>query len=127
MSVVHDASSLLAVAFREPGGEIAQGALRGSLVSSVNWSEVIQKVQTRGKDTRQLAELYVGLGVTIVPFGVETAERAASLFSETRAFGLSLGDRACLALGLETGREVYTADRRWTEIPLEIKVKAIRP
>jgi ribonuclease VapC len=127
MSVVHDASSLLAVAFREPGGEVARSALRGSLVSSVNWSEVIQKVQARGKDTRQLAGLYAGLGVTIVPFGVETAERAASLYGETRAFGLSLGDRACLALGLETGREVYTADKRWTEIPLEIKVKAIRP
>lgn len=126
MSVVHDASSLLAVAFREPGGEVARFALRGSLVSSVNWSEVIQKVQAQGKDTRQLAQLYIGLGVTIVPFGGLDAERTASLYGETRAFGLSLGDRACLALGLETGREVYTADTRWTEIPLEIKVTAIR-
>ncbi len=126
MSVVHDASSLLAIAFREPGGELARRALRGSLISSVNWSEVIQKVQARGKDAKQLAGLYTGLGVTIVPFGVETAERAASLYGETRAFGLSLGDRACLALGLESGREVYTADRTWTEIPLEVKVTAVR-
>lgn len=126
MRVVHDASSLLAVAFREPGGEVARAALRGSLVSSINWSEVIQKVQARGKDTKQLAQLYIGLGVTIVPFGLETAERTASLYSETRAYGLSLGDRACLALGLETSREVYTADTRWTEISLEIKVTAIR-
>lgn len=126
MSVVHDASSLLAVAFREPGGDIARDALRGSLISSVNWSEVIQKVQARGKDTTQLAGLYAGLGVTIVPFGAETAERAASLYGETRAYGLSLGDRACLALGLETGREVYTVDRPWTEIPLAVKVTAIR-
>lgn len=124
--MVHDASSLLAVAFREPGGEMARTALRGSLISSVNWSEVIQKVQARGKDTTQLAQLYAGLGVTIVPFGPGTAERAASLYGETRAYGLSLGDRACLALGLETGREVYTADRPWTEIPLAIKVTAIR-
>ncbi len=126
MSVVHDASSLLAVAFREPGGDVARAALRGSLISSVNWSEVIQKVQARGKDTTQLAQLYAGLGVTIVPFGVGTAERAASLYAETRAYGLSLGDRACLALGLETGREVYTADRPWTEISLAIKVTTIR-
>ncbi len=126
MSVVHDASSLLAVAFREPGGEVARGALRGSLISSVNWSEVVQKVQARGKDARQLAGLYAGLGVTIVPFSIEAAERTALLYGETRAFGLSLGDRSCLALGLESGREVYTADRRWTEIPLEIKVTAVR-
>lgn len=85
-----------------------------------------QKVQARGKDTSQLARLFIGLGVTIVPFGVGTAERAASLYSETRAYGLSLGDRACLALGLETGREVYTADRSRTEIPLAIKVTAVR-
>lgn len=124
---MHDASSLLAVAFREPGGKVARGALRGSLVSSVNWSEVIQKLQARGKDTTQLARLFMGLGVTIVPFGVEAAERAASLYGETRAFGLSLGDRACLALGLETGREVYTADHRWTGIPLDLKVRATRP
>lgn len=103
MSVVHDASSLLAVAFREPGNEVARGALRGSLVSSVNWSEVVQKVKARGRDTSGLAVLFAGLGVTIEPFGVEAAERAASLYGETRAFGLSLGDRACLALGLETG------------------------
>ena len=126
MSVVHDASSLLAVAFREPGDDVARAALRGSLVSSVNWSEVIQKVQARDRDTSQFAQLFTGLGVTIVPFGVETAERSASLHGKTRAYGLSLGDRACLALGLETGREVYTADTRWTEIPLEIKVTAIR-
>ena len=79
---------------------------------------MVQKVQARGKDIRQLAQLYVGLGVTIVGFSVETAERAASLYGETRTYGLSLGDRACLVLGLETGREVYTADTRWTEIPL---------
>ena len=85
MSVVHDASSLLAVACREPGGEVARRALRGSLISSVNWSEVIQKVQARGKDAKQLAGLYTGLRVTVVPFGVETAERAASLYGETRA------------------------------------------
>lgn len=126
MSVVHDASSLLAIAFREPGGDVAIRALRGSLVSSVNWSEVVQKVRAQDRDTSQLAQLFTGLGVTLVPFALETAERAAALYGETQAFGLSLGDRACLALGLETGRMVYTADQRWTEIPLEITVTAIR-
>lgn len=126
MSVVHDASSLLAVAFREPGAEVARGALRGSFVSSVNWSEVVQKVAARQGDTAVLQQLFGGLGVTIVPFSAEQAERAAALYAETRARGLSLGDRACLALGLETGREVYTADRVWTGLVLAVPVTAIR-
>lgn len=126
MSVVHDASSLLAVAFREPGAAVARVALRGGLVSSVNWSEVVQEVAARGGDTAVLGHLFGGLGVTIVPFSAEHAERAASLYPETRARGLSLGDRACLALGLTTGREVYTADGAWTELALDLKVVAIR-
>lgn len=126
MSVVHDASSLLAVAFREPGAEIARATLRASLISSVNWSEVLQKVAARQGDTNQLRQLFGGLGVSIVPFSAEHAERAAAIYPETKAFGLSLGDRACLALGLETGLEIFTAERSWADLPLEINVRTIR-
>lgn len=126
MSVVHDASSLLAVAFREPGADRARAALRGSLVSSVNWSEVIQKVAARSGDTSRLRQLFGGLGVSIVPFSAEHAERAAALYPNTKAYGLSLGDRACLALGLETNREVYTAEGVWVKVALELKITAIR-
>ncbi len=126
MSAVHDASSLLAVAFREPGGEIARAALRGSLISSVNWSEVVQKIRAKGSSTQHLGTLFAGLGVTIVPFAVTTAEVTADLYPQVKHLGLSLGDRACLALGLETGREVFTADRDWTTLSLGVKVRAIR-
>ena len=126
MSVVHDASSLLAVAFREPGGDLAQASLRGSLVSSINWLEVMQKVAAREGDTSHLRQLFGGLGVSIIPFSAEHAECTAALYPETKAYDLSLGDRACLALGLETGREVYTADSLWANIPLDLKVTVIR-
>jgi ribonuclease VapC len=111
MSVVHDASSLLALAFREPGAEVARQALRGSLISSVNWSEFIQKVQGRGGNTTPLASILEKLGLTIVPFAISSAELAASLYPQTKSLGLSLGDRACLALALETSREVYTTTK----------------
>jgi ribonuclease VapC len=124
--VVHDASSLLAVAFREPGGETARALLRGSFISSVNWSEVVQKVRSKGGSTQQLAALFTGLGVTIVPFAVTTAELAADLHSRTHHLSLSLGDRACLALGLETGREILTTDRSWATLSLDVRVRAIR-
>lgn len=126
MSVVHDASSLLAVAFREPGHEVAQAKLRDSLISTVNWSEVVQKVTHQGGKTQGLAELFLGLGVTIVSFERITAERAAALYPLTRAFGLSLGDRACLALGLERGFEIVTADRSWANLKLDVPVTVIR-
>lgn len=127
MSVIHDASSLLAVAFREPGADVARGALRGSLVSSVNWSEIVQKVAYRQGDTAALRQLFGGLGVSIVPFSAEHAERAAAIYPETKAYGLSLGDRACLALGLERGLEVFTAERSWADLQLEVRVRVIRP
>ncbi len=126
MSVVHDATSLLAVAFREPGGEMARALLRGSFISSVNWSEVVQKIRSKGGNTQHLAALFTGLGVTIVPFAMTTAELAADLHPQTKHLGLSLGDRACLALGLETGREVLTTNKSWTTLTLDVRVRAIR-
>ena len=121
MSVVHDASSLLAVAFREPGAELARTNLRGSFISSVNWSEVVQKVRQQGGRVEGLTELFGGLGVSVVPFTREAAERAAALYPLTRPLGLSLGDRACLALGLELGerflrRTGVGQDSSWTSL-----------
>lgn len=126
MSVVHDASSLLAVAFREPGHEVAQAKLRDSLISSVNWSEVVQKVTQQGGRTIGLGELFLGLGVAIVPLERVTAERAAALYPVTKALGLSLGDRSCLALGLERNLEIVTADRSWADLELDVPVTVIR-
>jgi PIN domain nuclease of toxin-antitoxin system len=126
MSVVHDASSLLALAFREPGADVVKANLRDSQISSVNWSEFIQKIEQRGGNTIPLANILETLGLSIVPFATSTAELAASLYSQTKPFGLSLGDRACLALALETQREVYTADKTWASLQLAIPVRVIR-
>lgn len=126
MAVVHDASSLLALAFQKPGAEVARKALQGSFVSTVNWSEFIQKVRQRGGNVTPLASIVEKLGITIVPFTTSTAELAASLYPQTKPLGLSLGDRACLALGLEKNCEVYTTDKTWLSLTLSIKITAIR-
>ena len=126
MSVVHDASSLLALAFQEPGAEIVQSTLQNSLISSVNWSEFIQKVQQRGGNTTSLANIFEKLGLTIISFKPSTAELAANLYPQTRPLGLSLGDRACIALALEAQREVYTTDKAWANLNLAVSVKVIR-
>ena len=126
MSVVHDASSLLAFVFDEPGADAVRGALRGSLVSSVNWSEVVQKAGVKGRNVAELRFLFEQLGLSIVPFEANTAELAAGLYPQTKALGLSLGDRACLALGLERGLPVFTADRDWAGLPLDLSIRVIR-
>ncbi len=70
--------------------------------------------------------LLLGAGLAIVPYTREQAEAAADLYPLTRQLGLSLGDRACLALGTLRGDTVYTADRLWLETDLGIPVTAIR-
>jgi ribonuclease VapC len=126
MTIVHDASCLLALAFREPGAEIVRANLRDSLISSVNWSEFVQKVTQHDGNVTPLSRIVEALGVTIVPFTVSTAELAARLYPQTKPLGLSLGDRACLALALERQCDVYTADSAWSKLQLSIDIRVIR-
>lgn len=81
----------------EPGAERVEALLDGSVVSTVNWAEVIQKAQARGVDTEGLAEELSGAGLQVVPFDLADAERSGRLWADTWRHGLSLGDRACLA------------------------------
>ncbi len=126
MSVVLDASALLAYLQDEPGGERVREVLAQSVMSTVNWSEVIGKARDNGVDTRGLREDLASLGLAIEPFSAEQAEIAGHLGERTRAFGFSLGDRACLALGSDRGAAVYTADRAWLQPALGVEVEAIR-
>jgi ribonuclease VapC len=123
---VLDASALLALALAEPGADVVAGVLRGSACSAVNWSEFSQKAAQRGIDVRRARTYAVSAGVTIVPFDREDAEAAALLWERARRVGLSLGDRACLALALRLGAPAYTADRSWVTLGLTIDVRAIR-
>jgi PIN domain nuclease of toxin-antitoxin system len=44
----------------------------------------------------------------------------------TRPYGLSLGDRACLALAIRRKATVYTTDAAWKNLNLGIEVEVIR-
>ena len=126
MSVVLDASALLAYLQDEPGGERVREVLAHSVMSTVNWAEVIEKARDDGVDTRGLREDLASLGLALEPFSTDQAEIAGRLKERTRQFGLSLGDRACLALGSDRGATVYTADRAWLGLALGVDVEAIR-
>jgi PIN domain nuclease of toxin-antitoxin system len=124
--IVLDASALLAFLQREPGAEVVADVLCMSCLSTVNLAEVLGRFERRGADMPGLAQHLVRVGVELVPFRVADAERAAALLPDTRPWGLSLGDRACVALALARDWPVITADQAWRHLPLGLDVRLIR-
>lgn len=125
MNAVLDASALLAWILAEPGAEHVEAVLEGAALSSLNWSEVVQKLLQYDTAYDGLRGDLASLGLAIVPFDHEDAKQAAELWKVAR--NLSLADRACLALGRQHGAPVFTADRLWTTIETGADVRLIRP
>ena len=125
---VIDASALLAVLNDESGGAAVVPLLASAAMSAVNWSEVAQKALHHGVTTspRDLRSDIEALGVEFHAFSSAHAEAAAVLWASTRRAGLSLGDRACLALAIELGVTAVTADTVWDGLSLPIAVRVVR-
>ncbi len=126
MSFVLDASALLAYLKDEPGGDIVETILAESVISSVNWAEVIQKAIAAGVVVEGMLDDLQALGLVVEPFTPQDGEVAGRLWEQTRSFGLSLGDRACLSLGLRLGVAVLTSDRTWLNLNLGLDIRAVR-
>lgn len=130
---VLDASALLAFVQDEPGGEVVEAALEGGVVINVaNYAEALTRLSDTGLDPvaahdRFQEEGLVGGLLRVVPLTERDAVTIARLRAGTRAHGLSLGDRACLATGLRFGRPVLTADPIWTTIDIGVPIRLIRP
>lgn len=121
-----DASALLALLFAEPGCREVEAVYGECRLSAVNLSEVIGRFVRDGHNPKEAFDKLVASGLEIVPFLGEDAVLAAGLCAATRAAGLSLGDRACLALALARGIPTLTADRAWSHLDLPVSVRLIR-
>lgn len=121
-----DASALLALLFAEPGHQEVEAVYGECCLSAVNLSEVVGRFVRDGHNPKQVFDALVASGLEIVPCLGEDAVLAAGLCAATRAAGLSLGDRACLALALARGIPVLTADRAWRGLDLPVSVRLIR-
>lgn len=121
-----DASALLAAMLGEPGAEIVAPLLADARVSAVNLAEVIAKLQERGVPEVDIDESLADLDLDIVPFDASQARHAGLLRASTRKAGLSLGDRACLALAIDTGGIAITADAAWSNVDTEASIRLIR-
>jgi len=125
--IVLDASAILAVINGEPGVEKLTPALLARAVgSAVNLAEVQTKLVTRGWTSEEAWEDATSPVRDILPFDDEQARMAGDLVMKTKPLGLSLGDRACLALGITLNAPVYTADGTWKKVKVGVRVQLIR-
>ncbi|MFN3260718.1 MAG: type II toxin-antitoxin system VapC family toxin [Pikeienuella sp.] len=121
-----DCSAVLALIFDEPGRERVDAALPEALLSAVNLAEVVSKLIERGVAKADVPPLISPFLAGIVPFDKAMALEAGALRAETRAAGLSLGDRACLALAAAEGVPALTADRAWAQVDIGVEIEVIR-
>ena len=125
--IVLDASVLLAIIYQEPGSEkLAPELLARATVSTVNLVEAQSKLVLLGWRPEQAWADAVSLASEIFPFTADHAKAAGSMVAKTRTLGLSLGDRACLALALDLKAPVYTADSAWKTLKVGVRIHVIR-
>ena len=125
---VLDASAIMAYLLDEPGSSHVEAAIgSGAIISAVNWAEVLS-VYAQAVDLHKALESggLLGEHVLLAPLEPQEAPLIASLRPLTRARGLSLADRTCLALAIRLDRPVLTADRSWAELRIGVQVRLLR-
>ena len=131
-AAVLDASALLAYLRDEPGADLVADAVAGgAAISTVNLGEVYSRVADRGADPARVARQMTDRGlldgaITVEPFTSADAVEVGRLRPLTRAHGLSLGDRACLALARRLEVPTLTADTVWSKLDIELELRQIR-
>ena len=123
---VLDASALLAFINREPGAERVTAVLGEAAISTVNFSEVVTKLALRNRTPQRILDELTEFELEIVDFNRALAEDAGLLATATRGQGLSLGDRACLALARRENAVALTADNAWRQVQVGIEIQFIR-
>lgn len=123
---VLDASAVLASFRDEVGGDRVRPLLNVSLLSTVNLAETATRLLELGVSPEAIDGLPESLRCEVIPLDADLAFRAAHLRTQTRHLGLSLGDRACLALAQREGLPVLTADRSWAKLDVGVEVVLIR-
>lgn len=131
-TTVLDASALLAYLHDEPGAEtVADAIAGGTAISTVNLAEVLGRATDGDSDPARLVGQMIDRGllggaISVESFGDEDAIEVARLRPQTRAQGLSLGDRACIALARRLGLPALTADTAWSRLDLQVTLQQIR-
>jgi PIN domain nuclease of toxin-antitoxin system len=124
--MVLDASALLALINSEPGWEMVGAALSEAVISAVNLAEVVTKMVDIGIPEADAWSEAADLVPVVIDFGPELARATAGLRKATRTLGLSLGDRACLALAEQLHLPALTADGAWRRLAIGVEIRFLR-
>lgn len=124
--IVLDASALIAAIFEEKGSEEVEPYLPHAIMSTVNLAEVSSYMIERGIDSNDVSKMLKDLGIDLIPYDETQAFLTAKLRTKTKSKGLSLGDRACLALAITKNIPVLTADKAWKGLEIGIAIQLIR-
>jgi PIN domain nuclease of toxin-antitoxin system len=125
--IVLDASAMLAIIFHEPGAErLTEEILDHAVASTVNLAEVQSKLVKKGYIPEEAWEDALELVTAVEPFTSDHAKIAGDLITTTEKYGLSLGDRSCLALAIALKAPVYTTEQLWRNLKVGIPIHVIR-
>lgn len=124
--IVLDASALLTVFNNETGADRALDLISTAVISAVNLAEVATKLQERGMPDDRVRANIEALELRVEPFDEQLAVETGLLRAATPGAGLSLGDRACLALARARGATALTTDRAWAKLDIGIPIELAR-
>jgi ribonuclease VapC len=129
-SIVLDASAVLAMLQDERGGERVAALLESDpgavAICSVNLCEIVTRLVRSGVPHAIAAKAIEKLMRYVVAFDAGHAMRAAEMYRQTHEYGLSLGDRACLALAASLSASVWTTDAAWRKVKIGVEVELVR-
>jgi ribonuclease VapC len=117
--VLFDASALLALIRKERGYEQLEPLLACSCISAVNLTEVVSVLVRVGIPEIEIKEIVNEIIPEVLAFDHQVGILAGSLIKNTKALGLTLGDRACIATGIIHNMLVYTADQVWKDLQID--------
>jgi PIN domain nuclease of toxin-antitoxin system len=127
--VILDASAVLAFLLKEPGQEqVAAAIATGAAAGTANLAEVMAVLTRGGMPSEVGSEVITELPVVRFDVDLDLALRAGAMIRVTRAAGLSLGDRLCLALAAREEAPALTADRAWSQVAdaVGVRIEIIR-
>jgi PIN domain nuclease of toxin-antitoxin system len=121
-----DMSAIIALLKKEPGYELLEEVIASSAVSAVNLSELVSVLIRAGIEESEVDEIIKDIVPEIIPFSDDIAVNSGKLIKQTKEFGLSLGDRACVATGIHYNIPIYTTDKVWKRIKAQANIIIIR-
>lgn len=125
--VVFDASVMLALIQHERGAEkLTDEIMDRAVASAVNLAEVQTKLVKASNDPDRAWLAALSTISAVLPYTSEQARIAGDLITITEKFGLSLGDRSCLALAIALKAPVYTTEQAWKNLKVGVPIHVIR-